>query len=57
MEARRFQHGLRRNASATEDESVTGRVVSAQWEELDREIGVLKVKAGRIADEAGELVG
>ena len=55
--ARRSEHGLRRDATATEDESVIGRIVSAQRGELEREIGELKVEADRIAGEARELVG
>ena len=51
------EHDLRRDAAATEDESVIGRIVSAQREELEREIGELKDKAERIAEEAGELAG
>ncbi len=43
--------------AAEEDESVIGRIVVAQREELEREIGELKVEAERIAEEAGELVG
>ena len=34
-----------------------GRIVSAQREELEREIGELKSKADRIAGEARELAG
>ena len=34
-----------------------GRIVSAQREELEREIGELKVEAERIAGEARELAG
>ena len=34
-----------------------GRIVSAQREELEREIGELKEEAERIAEEAGELAG
>ena len=34
-----------------------GRIVSAQREELEREIGELKNKADRIAEEVGELAG
>ena len=51
--ARRSLHGLRQDATATEDESVIGRIVSAQREELEREIGELKVEAERIAEERG----
>ena len=43
--------------AAEEDESVIGWIVAAQREELEREIGVLKVEAERIAGEATELVG
>lgn len=43
--------------AAEEDESVIGRIVSAQREELEREIGELKAEAERIAEEARELVG
>jgi hypothetical protein len=43
--------------AAEEDESVIGSIVSAQREELEREIGDLKVEAGRIAGEARELAG
>jgi len=35
---------------------VIGRIVSAQREELEREIGELKVEAERIAGEAQDLV-
>ena len=34
-----------------------GRIVAAQREELEKEIGELKVEAERIAGEAVELVG
>ena len=43
--------------AAEEDESVIGRIVSVQREELEREIGELKEEAERIAEEAGELAG
>ena len=43
--------------AAEQDESMIGRIVAAQQEELDREIGELKVEAERIAEEAMELVG
>ena len=43
--------------AAEEDESVIGRVVSAQREELEREIGELKADAERVAEEARELAG
>ena len=43
------EHGLRRDAAATEDESVIGSIVSGQREELEREIGELKEEAERIA--------
>ena len=43
--------------AAEEDESVIGRIVSAQREELEKEIGELQVEAERIAGEAVELVG
>ena len=43
--------------AAEEDVSVIGRIVAAQREELEREIGELKVEAERIAGEATELVG
>ena len=43
--------------AAEEDESVIGSIVAAQREELEREIGELKVEAERIAGEARELVG
>ena len=43
--------------AAEEDESVIGRIVAAQREELEKEIGELKVEAERIAGEAQELVG
>jgi len=36
---------------------VIGQIVSAQREELEQEIGELKVEAERIAGEAKELVG
>ena len=55
--ARRAFNGLRRDATATEDESVIGRTVAAQREELGREIGELKEEAGRVAEQAWELVG
>ncbi len=48
-------HGLRREAAATDDGSVIGRIVCAQREELEREIAGLK--AERIAEEARELAG
>jgi hypothetical protein len=43
--------------AAEADESVIGRIVSAQREELEREIGDLKAEAERIAGEAREMVG
>ena len=43
--------------AAEEDESVIGRIVAAQREDLEREIGELKTEAERIAGEARELVG
>ena len=45
--------------AAAEDESVIGRIVSTQREELELEldIGELKVEAEKIAGEARELVG
>ena len=43
--------------AAEEDESVIGRIVSAQRDELEREIGELKVEAEKIAVEARELAG
>ena len=43
--------------AAEEDESVIGRIVFAQREELEGEIGELKVEAERIAGEARELAG
>jgi hypothetical protein len=36
---------------------VIGRIVAAQREELEREIGELKADAERVAGEARELVG
>ena len=39
------------------DESVIGRIVAAQREEQEREIGELKVEADRKAEEAKDLVG
>ena len=51
------EHGLRRDAAATEDESVIGRIVAEQRVELEREVGGLKVEAERIAGEARELAG
>ena len=49
------EHDLRRDAAATEDESVIGRIVAEQRVELEREIGELKNEADRIAGEAREL--
>ena len=43
--------------AAEEDESVIGRIVAAQREELEREIGGLKAEAEKIAGEARELAG
>ncbi len=43
--------------AAEEDESVIGSIVSAQREELEREIGELKNETDRIAGEARELAG
>ena len=43
--------------AAEQDESVIGSIVSVQREELEREIGELKVEAERIAGEARELAG
>ena len=43
--------------AAEEDESVIGRIVSAQREELQKEITELKAEAERIAGESRELVG
>ena len=43
--------------AAEEDEEVIGRIVAAQREELEREIGELKEGAERVAEEARELVG
>jgi hypothetical protein len=40
-----------------EDEWVLGRIVAGQREELEREIGELKVEAERVAQEARELAG
>ena len=55
--ARRSEHGLRRDATATEDESVIGRIVSAQREELEPESAGLKAEAEKIVEDAGELAG
>jgi cell division protein FtsB len=43
--------------AAEEDESVIGRIVAAQREELEREIAGLKAEGDRIAEEARELAG
>jgi DNA polymerase-3 subunit epsilon len=43
--------------AAEEDESVIGRIVAAQREELEREIGGLHDEAERVAEEARELAG
>ena len=43
--------------AAEEDESVIGRIVSAQREELEREIATLQAEAERVAEEARELAG
>ena len=51
------EHGLRRDAPATEDESVIGRIVSAQREELELESAGLKAEAEKIVEDAGELAG
>ena len=39
------------------DDEVIGRIVAAQREELEREIGGLKMEAERVAEEARELAG
>jgi len=43
--------------AAEADESVIGQIVTAQQEELEREIAALKAEADRTAEEARELVG
>lgn len=43
--------------AAEEDESVIGRIVSTQREELVREIAGLQDEAERVAEEARELAG
>ena len=43
--------------AAEEDESVIGRIVAEQKEELAKEIEELKAEAERKAEEARELVG
>ena len=43
--------------AAEEDESVIGRIVSTQREELEREIATLQAEAERVAEEARELAG
>ncbi len=43
--------------AAKEDESVIGRIVAAQREEVEREIAGLKAEAERVAAEARELAG
>lgn len=40
-----------------EDESVIGRIVAAQREELEQEIATLQTEAERAAEEARELAG
>ena len=40
-----------------EDEEVIGRIVEEQQQELEKEIGVLKAEAERVAEEALELAG
>ena len=43
--------------AAEEDESMIGRIVSTQREELEQEIAGLKAEAERVAEEARELAG
>ena len=43
--------------AAEADESVIGQVVTAQQEELEREIEALQAEADRTAEEARELAG
>ena len=43
--------------AAEEDEAVIERIVSAQREELEQEIGKLKAEAVKVAEEARELAG
>ena len=43
--------------AAEKDESVIGRIVSAQREELEQEIVGLETEAARVAEEARELAG
>jgi phage-related minor tail protein len=43
--------------AAEKDETVIGQIVSAQREELEKEIGELETEAERVAEEAREMTG